>query len=107
MSVFMVDKYVVKPEKQGEFMQLMLRFLNYKKENPEKFKGAKSWKLFVQMFGGITHAYIEMWEFDNMADAEKCFANMQKDERFTKMVQEFTLLIDPATRTTNLWSTVM
>lgn len=103
----MVDTYMVKPEKQEDFMQLIQRFLKYRKDNPEKFKEAKSWKLFVQMFGGITHAYIEMWEFDSLADAEKCFERMRKDERFTKMVQEFMLFIDPATRTMNLWSAVM
>ena len=71
MAVFILETYVVKPEKQGEFMASLQRILKYKKENPEKFKEMKSKKIFSQMFGGISGEYIEMNEFGNMADAEK------------------------------------
>ena len=81
MSIFIVMTYVVKPEKQGEFMSLVQRFFRYKKENPEKFKKVKSLKLFAQMFGGISGGYIEVWEFDNLADVEKHRTGILKDER--------------------------
>ena len=107
MSVFIVETYVVKPEKQGEFMPLIQRFLDYRKANPNVFKETKSWKLFVQRFGGIAGAYVENWEFDTMADAEKCMTRMLKDKGFLKIYQEFMLLIDPATYSMKLWNAVM
>ena len=70
MKIFDVETFVVKPEKQEEFMQLRQRFLKYMKKNPEKFKEMKSYKRFVQMWGGISK-FIEMYEFDSMADLEK------------------------------------
>ena len=107
MSVFIVDTYVVKPEKQEEFMALIQRMLKYRKEKPEKFKELKSWKLFSQRFGGIGGAYIGMGEFDNMADAEKYGTRVSKDEAYMKMWQELMLLIVPATYSVNVWNAVM
>jgi hypothetical protein len=111
MSVFMVETYLVKPERQGQFRPLIKKFLKYKEENPEKFKEVKSWKLFTQVFGGISGAYIERWEFDNMADMHGRQTRMSKDEGFMKVVgelrQESDLLIDPATRSNHLWRAII
>jgi hypothetical protein len=111
MSVFIVMTYVVKPEKQEEFMSLAQGFLKYKKENPELFKNVKSWKLFAQMFGGFSGGHIEVWEFDNLTDVEKHRTRILKDERareeIKKIHQEFTRLIEPATLSTNVWNPVM
>jgi hypothetical protein len=107
MSLFMVDTYVVRTEKQGEFLQYIQRFSKYKNENPEKFKECKSWKIFRQAFGGISGAYIEMMEFDNMAEAEKWGARMRKDEVMMKFREQFMPLIDPASHSMNVWNFVM
>ena len=56
MGVFMVEEYLVKPNKQGENKTLMQRLLAYKKENPKLFKELKSFRLFHQMFGGLVGA---------------------------------------------------
>jgi len=108
MTVFIVDTFVVKPEKQREFMQLNQRFLKYKKENPERLREMKSWKLFVQTFGGISDAYfISMEEFDNMEDVGKHMTRVSKDEELMKILQELMLLVDPATFSRNVWNVVM
>lgn len=107
MSVFIVDIYVVKTEKQREFMPFIQRFLKFKEENPEKFKEWKSWKIFRQGFGDVSGAYVEMMEFDSMTDAEKWGARMRKDEMMMKFREEFMLLIDPATHSMKLWHSVM
>ena len=106
MTVFIVETYVVKPGKQRELMALLLRIRKYKKENPERFNEMKSKKIFSQMFGGISGGYIEMNEFDNMADAEKYMARMQKDEEFMKLYQRAILLTVPATYSLNVWKAV-
>lgn len=107
MSVFVVVTYVVKPEKQAEFMPCMQRILKYVEENPEKFKEWKSFKLFSQMHFDIIGRYMELWGFDNMADLEKCKIRLSKDEKWLKLVQEIALLIDPARFSMNIWKYVM
>lgn len=107
MSIFVVEKCMVKPEKREQFKSLMQRVLKYKEENPKLFKEVKSWKLFRQMFGGIAGAYISMWEFENLTDLEKCWAKEEKDEGFQKMHQELLQLIDPATFSMKIWTSAM
>ena len=107
MSIFVVEKCMVKPEKREQFKSLMQRVLKYKEENPKLFKEVKSWKLFRQMFGGIAGAYISMWEFENLTDLEKCWAKEEKDEGFMKMHQELLQLIDPATFSMKIWTSAM
>ena len=107
MSVFVIETYVVKLEKQEELMSLLQRIRKYKEENPERFKEMKSKRIFSQMFGGISGGYIEMNEFDNMADAEKYMAREFKDKGFMKLYQEAKLLLVPATYSLNVWKSVM
>lgn len=107
MSVFVVETYAVTPEKRGKFKSLMQRLLEYKKQNPKLFEEVRSWKLFAQMFGGIAGTYIEMWEFDSMADLEKCWKREDKDEGFMRMHQEFLQLIDPTTFSMKIWNSIM
>lgn len=106
MSVFVVEIYLVKPEKQGEYQSLIQRLLQYKRQNPQLFKEVKSFRLFHQMFGGLAGAYIEMWEFDSMSDLEKCWTKELKDEGFMKIHKEFMLLIVPDTFSINTWNAV-
>jgi hypothetical protein len=107
MSLFIVDMYVVKTEKQTEFLQYIQRFSEYKKENPEKFKECRSWRIFRQAFGSISGAYIEMMEFDNMAQAERWGTRMRKDEMMMKFRELFMPLIEPASHSMNMWNLVM
>lgn len=106
MTAFGVETYVVKPEKQAEFMSLYQRILKYIEENPEKFKELKSLKRFIQTFGDICGRHIDMWEFDNLADYENLHKREVKDKEFIKLQQEFTLLIEPTTYSLNMGNTV-
>jgi len=85
MSIFMVETYVVKSEKREEFTPALNEFLKYKEENPELFKGLKSWRLLRQEFGGISGLYVEMWEFESMADLEKITERIFSDEGMKKI----------------------
>jgi len=97
MTVFVVETYVVKPEKQAEFKSLLKRFLRFMKENPTLFKEIKSWKLFTQTFGSISGAYVEQIEYDSLAEHEKCHTRLLKDKEFMKLYQEAMTLIDATT----------
>lgn len=107
MSVFALVKYVVKSDRQTEFKELTKKYLEYLKD-PERSKELKSWKLFVQTIGGIANTYIEMMEFDSVADIEKWNTRMMKDEEFMKNIyQKFMRIIESTTYSRNVWNSVM
>jgi len=107
MSVFVIETYVVEPGKQEKLMSLLQRIRKYTEENPESFKEMKLKRIFSQMFGGISGGYIEMNEFDNMAEAEKYMTRVSRDKGYMKLYQEAKLLLIPATYSLNVWKSVM
>ena len=106
MGVFMVETYVVKSEKRDEFMPALKEFLAYKEKHSALFKGLKSWKLFRQDYGALSGMYVEMWEFDSLADLEKNTARIFKEGGMKKISQGFHQLIEPATYSANIWTPV-
>jgi hypothetical protein len=96
MSVFLVSTYVVKPDKQEE----------YKKENPEKVKELKSWKVFTQTFGDIYGKYMEIYEFDSMADYERYAEKAYKNKEYSEIVQKQMLFFVPETVSNSIWNPV-
>jgi len=106
MTIFVVETYMVKPEKQNEFMPMWKKMLKLAKENPKIFK-FKSGKLFTQAFGGVYGTYVSMFEYASLADMEKEMTMGMKDEKLMKLMQEFMQFIVPGTYTTNIWNFVM
>jgi len=106
MAVFMVETYVVKPEKQKELVSLLQRVVKLMKEKPEKFQEVKSYKVYSQMVGAMG-GYTEIWEADSMADIEKFYHRMLTDEELMKIPQEFFTLIVPETYITRIWTNVL
>jgi len=98
MAAFKVETYVIKPEKQEEHMALVKKFVALKEKNPQKSKELKSWKLFAQKFGGNNcGGYVEMSEFENLADVEKFSNRMMQDKEFmTTIVSSFISCTVPA-----------
>jgi len=106
VTVFVVETYVVKPEKQAELKSLLKRWSKFMKENPTLFKEMKSWKLFTQTFGSISGAYVEMVEYDSLAEHEKCHARLLKNKEYMKLYQDAIALIDAATFSMSAWEPV-
>jgi hypothetical protein len=106
MSVYLVETYVVKAEKQGEFTPLLNEFLKYKEKHHQLFKGLKSWRLYKQDYGGISGLYIEMWEYENLGDLEKINTRIFKDAGMKKIATHFHQIVEPATFSANIWSPV-
>ena len=108
MVVFMVETYVVKPEKQAEFMAFVKKYLKWKDKHARLFKEVKSFKIFAQVLGGNFGGYVEMWEFENMAECEKCMNRVMQDKGFvTTIYAEFNSHVVPATHSINIWQSVM
>jgi len=108
MTVFVVETYVIKPEKQAEFKAYKEKWKKFFafREKPELFKEVKSHKLFAQFLGGNYGGYVEMWEFENLADAEKFNNKVLQSDYMTKLYPEFASLIVPATYSMNAWNSV-
>jgi hypothetical protein len=109
MTVFRVETYVIKPEKQEEYMAIMKKWVVYIKKNKEKCKELKSWRLFSQMIGGNSGGYVEMGEFESLADFENFMTRTfhGQEELVTAIVSEFTTCVVPGTYSVNIWNSVM
>ena len=101
--VFMVQTYVVKPEKQAELEALMPKVLKLMKDKPEKFKGLKSYKSFTHKIGSMG-TYIELYEFTDMGVAEKFLDSSYQDNELVKCWGEFMTYIVPETFTVHFWA---
>jgi len=103
----MVEIYIVKPDKLDEFAAVGKKYIEWTKKRPDLFKDVKSWKLFAQMIGGNYGGFVEMWEFENMADGEKHMNRMMQDKEFmTEFYPAFMALIVPGTHSMNVWKSV-
>jgi len=108
MTVFKVERYVVKPEKRKEYMAIIKKWDAYIKKNKEKCKELKSWKLFSQCIGDNIGEYVEMWELENLADYEKLMNRITHDEEFQTIVSPFYKnCLVPATYKVNIWNSIM
>jgi len=110
MTVFLVEIYVIKPEKQAEFTaykEKWKKFFRYKEGNVQRFEGVKSYRMFSQMLGGNVGGYVEMWEFENLADCEKFFNKVMQSDYTTKLYPEYASLLVPAAYSMNIWNSVM
>ena len=108
MSDFLVSTYVVKPEKQEEYKAMYRRWLEYKKENPEEAKELepKSRRVFTQTFGDIYGKYMEIYEFDSMADYERFEERVSKNKKYSKIFENQMVYFVPETVSNSIWNPV-
>jgi len=107
MTVFMVETYIIKPDKLGEFTAFIKKFETWMKKHPELFKEVKSHKLFSHLLGGNWGGFVEMWEAKSLADIEKVFNRVMQDKEYmTKIYPEVMALVVPGTHSINIWNPV-
>lgn len=96
MSVFVVETYVVKPEKQEAHKASLQKWMR----DSKKIKEIKS----LKVFGNWSDAgIVEILEFASMTDMETFYARVQSDEELKKVNQEFPSFFVPGTRKFKLW----
>jgi len=103
MSILVVETYVIRPEKLSEFDPALNEFLKYKETHQELFRGLRSWRLFKQEYGAISGLYIEMWEFDSLADMETITARIFSDEGMKRISRGFHQLVEATSFSTGIW----
>ena len=106
MNVVNISTYMIKYEKQTEFLALIKKFLKFEKANPKAFEGVRSFRLFQQEYGGVVGTYVEMWEFKSIQEMEKVTATMMKNKEMKDIDTEFHKIIDHTTFTESIWNTV-
>jgi len=102
-----VETLVIKQEKEEEALEWRKKLDEYIKKHPELYKEVKSQKVFAQLFGGTLGGYVEMLEFESLADVEKFLNKVNQDEEFlTTIVSEALNFIVPGTRSLSVWAPV-
>ncbi|NLE05596.1 MAG: hypothetical protein GX638_12455 [Crenarchaeota archaeon] len=106
MPILMFEEYVIKSDKLNEFGVFLKKYLVWlEKKRPILYKEVKSHKLLSQMFGGNFGKYIEIWEYDNLADCEKCLNRLMTDnELMTEIFPEYSSYFAPATHKMEIWN---
>ena len=105
MGIFIVEKYIIKAEKLGEFAtfykETLIPFMERRKDLTNEIK---SHKIFLQsmLWGG----YVEITEFENLSEFEKYMhKEMQDNELMTKIYPQFLPLVVPGTHSMEIWNT--
>jgi hypothetical protein len=107
MTVFVVETYIVKPDKLGEYTELAKKYVEWTRKRADLFKEVKSWRLFAHMFGGTSGGYVEMWEFMNLIDYEKVMSRLMQDREFiTEFYSKVMAMMVPGTYSTSVWNPV-
>jgi hypothetical protein len=107
MTIFMVETFVVKLDKLGEFMAFHKKFKAWMEKRLDEYKEVKSHKVFSHMLGGNWGGHVVMWEVENLAGLEKFWGrSMQDKEWLTEFRPQLMALIVPGTYSINIWSPV-
>lgn len=106
VTIFMVETYVVNPDKLGEFPAFVKKWDAFMKKRPALFKEMKSSHVFSQMFGGNSSAGIWMTEYESLAELEKSFNKLKEDKELMNTMSEWNELIMPGTHSVNIWTSV-
>ena len=106
MTVFTVERYVVKPDKLAEFTAFVKKFKAIVKRRPELCKEMKSYKIYSDQLGGNWGGGTWMTEYDSLADFEKCVKRAMGDKEFITIMAEWNALIVPGTYSINVWTPV-
>jgi len=106
MTVFTVERYVVKPDKMAEFTAFVNKWKAIMKSRPEFFKEMKSYKIYSEQLGGNWGGGIWMTEFESLAEFENAFKKAMADKEFVTMMADWIALIVPGTYSISVWSPV-
>jgi len=103
MTVIIQMEYAIALDKHDEFTELL------KKRN-EAMKGIetlKSIKTFKQTYGGIGNAFIELWEFDSLADVDVFMKEAYAIPEYKDTVAKLMSYYNPTGFTRKVWTQIL
>ena len=107
MGVLVVETYVVRAEKLDDYDPALSEFLDFKDHHPDLFAGLISWHLWKQEYVVISDLYVEMWEYESLAEMERLSDRIFADEGMKKIGRNFHQLIEPASFSSAIWFPVV
>ncbi len=107
MTILYIKEFVLKPEKESEFMKLVGEYQKYQKENPDKFKEMKAFGVYRRyMSGGTPWGYAVDWIFESSEEYSVFIAKYFKEDDWSNFDRQLVDLIEPATYKENVFITV-
>jgi len=103
-SIFWVNQSVLKPEKMGEYAAYLKKYEAWTQGQPELFKEVKSVKLFNQVIGSSVGSYLELWEFESLADMERWLGKYSLNKEAAVWHQQWMAMIVPETWSSSIWT---
>ena len=107
MPVVAVYTYTVKAERYNDQFAFIEKVKDFKRRRPELFKGVRSYLFFSKFAGGKFGDFVEMLEYDSLADLEKGYAEGMQDKEYLETIYpDIVALTIPGTFGMEIWNTV-
>jgi len=103
-SIFWVHQSVLKPEKTGEYAAWLKKYEAWTQGQAELFKEVKSVKLLSQVIGNSMGSFLELWEFESLADLERWLVKYSSNKEVAVWHQEWMAMIVPGTWSSSMWT---
>jgi hypothetical protein len=107
LTVFWVDSYVIKADKLDEYTKVFKKLKTWMEKQPELAKELKSWKVFSHMLGGKWGGYVEMLEFESLAEFEKWMSKLMQSDFMKTFYPEIQSLAVPGSESLEIWNSFM
>lgn len=105
MAIFEIDMWVVYKGKRKEQEEIMKEIFEYGKKHPEASSNMKSLRFFRQGIGGSpVGRFVLITEFESLADMEKFYSILEKDEEWLKIKKKWSSVIDLNTMHVAVWN---
>lgn len=108
MSIFMVNKYVIRPDKMEEFAAFFKKtYEPFIRRRKDLHKELKSYRMYSKLAGGKWGEYVEIGEFESLTELEKMMNRGMKDrESTTKITPKLMELVVPGTYAVEIWNSL-
>jgi hypothetical protein len=96
-------EYVVDFDKHEEFTELLKK----RNEVMKGIKAVKSVNIYKQTYGGMGNAFIELWEFESMADVDVFMKEAYAIPEYKDTVAKLMGYYDPTGFTRKVWTQIL
>jgi len=69
--VYWMSMYSVKPHRRDEFKEAMKKQKEFIAKRRKEFTEIMAWRLHTQVYGGSFLSFIDIWEYDSLAECDR------------------------------------
>jgi hypothetical protein len=105
MTIYVVETFVVKPDKADEWASVYKKYLALIKKHPDLHTEVKSYKVFNHWLGGSQGGTVVMWEMESIEDIPKRSRKLSGNKEFTdEIYPNFLNIMVPRSYSVNVWT---